>query len=213
MKGQAAPQMPLSAGGRAALTILLFASTTPGSRENHGGHLRRTGDRRGTGRSDHRLRARQGRTQRPRHRAGPGLRRRHQPHGQLQGLPLRHRRPPLLLEIQGGRRPLERDPARRFHRPSPALTHLLQGQVLRLPAQSLRGAAQPRAHGERRLPRLLRAGRGPSRSSTPKPFTSGFATSSASASSPSSSRPTPRRCGAWAATRFQPIGRRSASRG
>ena len=41
----------------------------------------------------------QGRAGRLRRRARPALRRRHQPHGQLQGLPLRHRRPPLLLEV------------------------------------------------------------------------------------------------------------------
>ena len=46
----------------------------------------------------------------------------------------------------------------------------------------------------------------------PKPSINGCATSSASACSRSSSRPTPRRCGAWAATRFPPTGPRSASR-
>ena len=44
------------------------------------------------------------------------------------------------------------------------------------------------------------------------PSTNGCATSSASGCSRSSSRPTPRRCGACPATRFPPTGPRSASR-
>ena len=47
---------------------------------------------------------------------------------------------------------------------------------------------------------------------TARPSTNGCATSSASGCSRSSSRPTPRRCGACRATRFPPTGRRSASR-
>ena len=50
------------------------------------------------------------------------------------GYPLRHRRPPLLLEVEGGRRPLERDPARRLHRAAAPVAHLLRRQVLRLSA-------------------------------------------------------------------------------
>jgi protoporphyrinogen oxidase len=53
----------------------------------------------------------------------------------------------------------------------------------------------------------------PSPSKIPKPFTIGCATSSVSGCSRSSSRPTPKRCGGWAAMKFPPIGRRSASKG
>ena len=47
--------------------------------------------------------------------ADPVLRRRHQPHRELQGLPVRHRRPSLLLEVEGSRRSVEGNPAARFH--------------------------------------------------------------------------------------------------
>ena len=73
-------------------------------------------------------------------RGRPALRRRHLPHRQLQGLPLRHRRPPLLLQVEGGRGPLDRDPARRHARAAALVAHLLQRQVLLLPAEGRRGA-------------------------------------------------------------------------
>ena len=74
---------------------------------------------------------------------------------ELQGLPLRHRRPPLLLQVEGGGRPLERDPARRFHRAAAAVAHLLRRQVLFLSAERVRGAAQPRHLHQRRLHAVL----------------------------------------------------------
>ena len=143
---------------------------------------------------------------------GPGTRRRHQPHRRLQGLPVRHRRPPLLLEVEGGGRPLERDPAGRLHRAAAPVAHLLRRQVLLLSAEGLRGAAQPRRRRERGLRAVLRARQAAAHRRRRRPSTSGCATSSASGCSRSSSRPTPRRCGACPATRSPPTGRRSASR-
>ena len=149
---------------------------------------------------------------RPRHRARSGLCRRHQPHRRLQGLPVRHRRPPLLLQIEGGRRAVAGDPARRFHYAAAAVAHLLQRQILLLSAQGLRSAAQARRVHQRGVPCCPT----PTPRSSPwrqrAPSTNGCATSSASGCSRFSSRPTPRRCGACRATRFPPTGRRSASR-
>ena len=148
-----------------------------------------------------------------RDREGPGLCRRHQPHRRVQRLPVRHRRPPLLLQVEGSRRPLARDPARRFHRAAAAVAHLLRRQILFLSAERLRGAAQSRHLHQRRLHAVASPTPRRSRSRTRRTSTTGCATSSARSCSRSSSRPTPRRCGACRATRFPPTGRRSASRG
>ena len=84
-------------------------------------------------------------------RAGlPG--RRHRPHGRIQGLPVRHRRPSLLH--QGRRRSeavAEHARARDAAAPSP-LADLLRRQVLRLPAE-----ADERADGARDRQRVPRA--------------------------------------------------------
>ena len=87
--------------------------------------------------------------------AGPPLCRRHQPHGQPQRLSGRHRRPPLLLEVEGDRRALGRDPAGRFPRAAAPLAHLLRWQILRLSAARLRGAEQSRHLHQRRLRRFV----------------------------------------------------------
>ncbi len=143
----------------------------------------------------------------------PGLCRRHQPHRPLQGLPVRHRRPPLLLQVEGSGRPLARNPAGRLHRAAAAVAHLLRRQILFLSAERVRGADQSRRVQERSLHAVLRLCQGVSDHKTRAPSTNGCAISSARSCSRSSSRPTPRRCGACPATRFPPTGRRSASRG
>ena len=89
------------------------------------------------------------------HREGPGLRGRHQPHGALQGLSVRHRRPPLLFQVEGSGRPVGRDFAPRLHRAAAAVTHLLWRKVLFLSAQRLPGARQSRPPHQRRLHALL----------------------------------------------------------
>ncbi len=115
----------------------------PPPREHHAPDHRR-GHRGRPGRADRRLPPVQAR--RPRHRPGgrPDLRRRHLPHGPVQRLPLRHRRPPVLLEVEGGRGLLDRNPPRRHARPAAVQPHLLQREVLRLPAEGRRGAGQAR---------------------------------------------------------------------
>ena len=149
-----------------------------------------------------------------RHREGPALCRRHQPHRALQGLPVRHRRPPLLLQVEGGGRSVARDPARRFHRAAAPVAHLLRRQILFLSAEGVRGADAISASSPARLCMLSYAYRqGAADPRAAHASTTGCATSSASGCSRSSSRPTPRRCGACRATRFPPTGRRSASRG
>ena len=98
---------------------------------------------RGARRADRRLPAHQAGHLHHGDRGRSDLRRRHQPHRQLQGFPVRHRRTPLLLQVQGGGRPVAGDPARRLHRAPAAVAHLLQRPVLLLPAQGLRGPEQP----------------------------------------------------------------------
>ena len=62
--------------------------------------------------------------------------RRHQPDRRARRLALRHRRPPLLHQGEGGRGVLARDPPRRgLHAAAAHEPDLLRGQVLRLPAQ------------------------------------------------------------------------------
>ncbi len=77
--------------------------------------------------------------------------RRHLAHRAVQGLPLRHRRPPLLHQDRAGRGAVARDPRRRVHLGAAPVAHPLQRQVLRLPAQGRQrpGRARPdqrRAH-------------------------------------------------------------------
>ena len=132
--------------------------------------------------------------------------RRDQPDRRAGRLALRHRRPPLLHQGEAGRGPLARDPAGRGL-PAPAAQepHLLQGQVLRLPARPtnalrnlgpkeaiLCGLSYLRARSARRRTRpTTRAGWSPG---------------SAGACTARSSRPTPRRCGACRSPRCRPTG-------
>ena len=86
--------------------------------------------------------------------ADPDLRRRHQPHGELQGLPVRHRRPSLLLEVEGGRRSVEGDPARRFHRRVRACrASTTTASTISYPLKAFEALGQPR----RRRKRAVRA--------------------------------------------------------
>ena len=130
------------------------------------------------------------------HRGRPDLRRRHQPHRQLQGLPVRHRRAPLLLQVQGGRGPLEGDPARRLHRAPAPLAHLLQRQVFSYPLKAFEALQQPRATSRAALCVLSFLQKQAFPTANPENFHDWVPTSSASGCSRSSSRPTPRRCGA-----------------
>ena len=151
---------------------------------------------------------------RDRHRArGRHRRRRHQPHGRARRLALRHRRPPLLHQGGGGRAlwheilPAGGLPAPAAHEP-----HLLQRQVLRLPARADQRAAQPRHRRGGPLRALLRLGARPPAEGHGQLRGLDRRRASAGASTACSSRPTPRRCGACRPPRSRPTGRRSASR-
>ncbi len=77
-------------------------------------------------------------------------------------LALRPRRPPLLHQGARGRGALARDPARgRLPPAAPHEPHLLQGQVLRLPAQGHERPAQPGPVGVDALRLLLHLGPDP----------------------------------------------------
>ena len=87
------------------------------------------------------------------------------------------------------------------------------GKFYSYPLSAFEALAQSRHRHERRLHAVLRLRQGVPDRRRRAPSTIGCATSSAKSCSRSSSRPTPRRCGACRATRFPPTGRRSASRG
>jgi hypothetical protein len=134
--------------------------TKRGRGENHG-HCRsscRRCDHRGRAcRSDGGLPAWKTGFQRHCHRKGSQARGRDQPDGRARRLPLRYRRAPLLFQVAGSRRPVERHPAGRVH-PAPAdEPYLLRKQVLQLPLVRLRRVTQARhrtlqpVHGELRL--------------------------------------------------------------
>ncbi len=163
-------------------------------------------------RPDGRLRAEQARqvVRRPRGRPPPG--RRDQPDRPVQGLSLRHRRPPLLLQERRGQRALGRDPGRRVPDPRPAQPHLLRPQVLPLSAQA--GRRPLEAGLPQVLPHRGQLPEGPdgSRSGPSGRSRTGSSTGSvASCSRPSSSR-TRRRSGGCRPTRSPPTGPRSGSR-
>ena len=84
------------------------------------------------------------------------IRRRHLPHGPLQEFPLRYRRPPFLLEIARGRRPL--DPSRwlRHARAASLLTHLLSRRVLHVSPEAVRSSVEARRCRSRPLLALVR---------------------------------------------------------
>ena len=86
------------------------------------------------------------------------------------------------------------------------------GKFFSYPLKRVRGADQARPLHQRCLHAVLRLCQGLPDRDRHAPSTNGCATSSASGCSRSSSRPTPRRSGAWPATRSRPTGRRSASR-
>ena len=77
-------------------------------------------------------------------RGRPELRRRHQPHRRVQGLPLRHRRPPLLLEVEEVEDLWNEILPDDFIERPRLVAHLLRRQVLPLSAQGRRGPAQAR---------------------------------------------------------------------
>ena len=105
-----------------------------------------------------------------------------------------------------------RDPRRRVHLGAAAVAHLLQRQVLRLPAQSRQRAqgSRPDQRAADRARAISSGTTGPTRSK--RTSSSGSRTGSASGCTRSSSRPTPKKCGAfpcteiraeWAAQRIQ----------
>ena len=91
--------------------------------------------------------------------------------------------------------------------------HLLRRQVLRLPAQRARTRCRTSASSRRSVCVLLvPRGCGSVRRRTRRRSRAGSPPASAGASTASSSRPTPRRCGACRPTRSRPTGPRSGSR-
>ena len=150
---------------------------------------------------------------------GPGRRHRQDrgPRRPRRQVPLRPRRPSLLHEGQGGRRPLARDHEGGVPRAAAHVAHLLaqpqgRGQVPRLPAARPGRAQEARPgrpdQGALLLPRGAPSGPRARR----RPSSSGSPTASASGSSTSSSSPTPRRSGASRRPRSAPSGPPSASR-
>ena len=147
-----------------------------------------------------------------RDREGPGLCRRHQPHGRATRASVRHRRPSLLLQVEGGGRPVARDPARRFHRAAAPVAHLLRRQILFLSAERLRGARNLGIFTSAAC-MLSYAYAKALPIAQPQSFHDWVRNQFGERLFRSSSRPTPKRCGACRATRSPPTGRRSASRG
>ena len=143
------------------------------------------------------------------------LGRRHLPHGRVQRLPLRHRRAPLLHQD----RPSFRRSGRSCSATSSSTCRgsrasTTTGKLLRLSAARLVNALPGLGPGQRRPDRPeLPRGRALSGTRSRRTSSSGSPTDSAGGSTRSSSRPTPRRCGASRAPRSAPSGRRSASRG
>ena len=127
-------------------------------RRRGGGRCARDGHRRcGPRRVDGRLRIDQARrlVRRPGKRAQP--RRRDQPDRPVQGLSLRHWRPPLLLQERRDQPPLARDPRRRpVHHPPPPQPDLLQPPLLPLPPEARRRLPQARPDPDREDPPRLR---------------------------------------------------------
>ena len=178
-------------------------------RRHHAGASGRRARRRPGG-ADRRLPARQAGQAGDRARVHrPG--RRDRAHRGSRRLPLRPRRPPLLHEGQGGRRPLARDHEGGVPQAPAPVADLLERQVPRVPAPGHgrdQEARPGRAHrrsspicGRRSSPRAART-----RSS------SGSPTASASGCTTTSSRPTPRSCGASRRPRSAPSGPPSESR-
>ena len=138
--------------------------------------------------------------------------RRHRAHRGAGRLPLRPRRPPLLHQGQGGRRPLARDHEGGVPQAPAPEPDLLERQVPGVPArghgrdQEARPGRADALHGSPTCGRRSspRAARTRSRSGSP--------TASASASTTTSSRPTRRSCGAFRPTRSGPSGPPSGSR-
>ena len=126
-------------------------------------------------------------------------------------LALRHRRPPLLHQGDGRRRALGRDPrAGDDARPAPPEPHPLPRQALRLPARPDERAAQPRPGRGGALRRCRTSGRGSTRRRTRTTSKASTPPASAGGSTGTSSRRTPRRCGASRVASSPPTGARSA---
>ncbi len=144
---------------------------------------------------------------------GRRRRRRHQPHRRARRLALRHRRPPLLHQGEGGRGLLARDPARRgLHAPPADEPHLLRGQVLRLPAQDPERPEEPGHLGGVPLRRCRTSGRASVRRRTRTRSKVGSRPASGGASTSTSSRPTTRSSGACRPTSSPRTSPPSASR-
>ena len=93
-------------------------------------------------------------------------RRGHLPDGRIQRFSVRYRRPPLLLEVEGSGRSVDRTARRRHARPAPQFADSLWRQVLLLSAAGGRGPEEPGARGGPAVRRQLRLG---PRLSCPRP--------------------------------------------
>ena len=170
--------------------------------------------RRRAGRPDRRLRAEQARQVLRRPRGRPADGRRHQPDRPVQGLSLRHRRPPILLQERRDQPALARDPGRRIPHAQPAQPHLLRPQVLPLSAQA---RSTPCGSWDSCAPAAswrATSRPGSARSSPSGASRIGSSIASAASSSRSSSSRTPRRSGGcppstisadWAAQRIKDL--------
>ena len=137
-----------------ALDLLPFASTM---RPLDFPKLRRNRRRRSCG-TDGGLPARQTRRPRGGDRSRSGIRRRHLEDGALPRLSLRHQRPPFLFQVEGSRRSVDRDFARRHAGQAAFLAHSLSRQVFRLSAERPRGAVQAWLRRIAALPALVSQG-------------------------------------------------------
>ena len=141
---------------------------------------------------------------------GPG--RRHRQDRGARRLPLRPRRPPLLHQVQGGRRPLARGDEGGVPQAPAHVADLLERQVPRLPAQRHGRHQEARPGRARCAPASPTCGRSSSPRARRRTSSSGSPTASAGASTTTSSRPTPRRSGASRPPSCAPSGPRSGSR-
>ena len=163
-------------------------------------------------RPDRRLPARQAGPARDRVRGrGPGRRPR-QDRG-ARRLPLRSRRPSLLHQVQGGRRPLARGDEGGVPQAPAHVAHLLERQVPRLPARrhGRRSRSSARSSSIRSGLSYLWAA-DEAQGQARRTSSSGSPTASASGSTSTSSSPTPRRCGASRPPSCAPSGPPSGSR-
>ena len=138
--------------------------------------------------------------------------RRHRPHRGARRLPLRPRRPPLLHQGQGGRRPLARDHEGGVPQASAPEPDLLAQEVPRVPAPGHGRDQEARPGRPDQGAALLPRGGGQAQGPRGHVRGVGLQPLRQAGCSTSSSSPTPRRCGASRPPRSAPSGPRSGSR-